>query len=145
MLWRGDGTAHNPFMLFFVLQNFILASMFALSQFISIPGIDSLLLFEGLESLLPFAVVAPAWGGMLLILLVFHCLRMYTQHHEWGHRIGAMAFILWVYGTVVYVFAASWWAVFAICSPQLFFWGWYAISAKLYAKQVDEGEAPLLD
>lgn len=144
-LWRGDGTAHSPFMLFFVIQNFILAAMFAFSGFFTIPAIDSLLLFKGLESLLPFAVVAPAWGGILLALLIAHTIRMYTQNHEWGHKIGAAAFILWVYGTVVYIFASSWWAVFAICAPQLFFWGWYAISARLYAQQVDDGEAPLLD
>jgi hypothetical protein len=134
-VFKTEDEKFNVFLWFFVIQNLAIGILFILAPFL--PSISALILFSQIDKLVPIGIAAGAWGGFLVTAFFGHLAEMYWRARGIGPWVAMATFIMWFFAMVSYVMAGQIMGVIGICIPQLFFWGWYYISARKYKWEVD--------
>lgn len=141
--WKTETEKFNPFLPFLSIINLIIGLIFLFGANIS--AVNSLILFTVLGNILPVAAAASIWGGILVLVFILHCLEMYFRAKGFGPYAAMGGFIIWLYAAVIYVGQFAVMGIFAIAAIQLFFWGWYYVSAKVYKRDVEGFKIEMVD
>ena len=143
LFFKTNAVRFNPFLPFFTFQNLVIGIFFTLGSYIT--KINSLVLFEGLDALLPAVLAANIWGGLLVLVFIGHCVGLYYRSEIICSIVAMTGFVLWLYAFWVYLFSLSILALLAIAIPQLYFWGWYFVKFRRYHKDLDAGLIPKIN
>lgn len=133
--WKTPDKRFTPFLPFFTTLNFIIGITFIVGA--KMPHMESMVLFQLLDDLLPASHGSAIWGSILILTFIGHCIAMYYRKSRIGAPVAMLGFMAWLYAFTIYVIQQAPLGILAVSMPQLFFWGWYFIIIKRYRKELE--------
>jgi hypothetical protein len=102
-------------------------------------GVSTSSLFHAFMNMHP--AVAPVWGACALLAAILAILMVTTRYASWLGSLASMfGFLIWLFAACTYIANGFWLVVLTVAIPNAFFWAWYYMSVKRYARRKDTGQ-----
>lgn len=92
-------------------------------------------LYSAMTSISPF--LTAVWGGLAIAVILIGFYVLIKDKPPVGKANCFVAWMLWLFGGIVYILTGGWLTLFAVAFPSLFFWTWQYFSlAKFRAEDL---------